>query len=160
MMIPMYIIHTMSVDCGHPVIHSTLEDALRDIKKRCKDPKSVVFDLDGTLLIGKTPVAPLCKYYHTLCDRSRCVVTIVTARSSTIHGDTTNQLKKNRLDCFTEICLRDPKLSEHDFKVQCLSRLNPELAIGNRWHDLNIDDNVSLPDDAFIVGKNWLKVPR
>jgi hypothetical protein len=148
----------MSVESHDAIIHSTLESALRDLKKRCKDPKKVVFDIDGTLLIGKTQVSALCTYYRTICARSHCVVTLVTARSSAIYSDTTNQLKKHQLDCFTTICMRDHG-SEEEFKIEILHRINPDLAVGNRWHDLNIDNIWSLPDDAYIVGNTWLKVP-
>jgi hypothetical protein len=147
----------MQAEIHHPVVHPTMESALRDLKKRCKYPESVVFDIDGTLLIGKTQVASLCKYYRTLC--GQCAVTIVTARSVKMHGDTINQLKKNQLDCFTEICMRDQD-SEEDFKINSLRRLNPDIAIGNRWHDLNLGDILSLPDDVYIVGDKWIKVPR
>jgi len=142
-----------------PTVHLKLEDALRSLKKRCKYPQSVVFDLDGTLLLGKTPIAPLCKYYRNLCDR--CHVTIVTARSSAIRQDTINQLKKHHLDCFTELLMQDQKhpLPEEEYKIRSLHLLNPDLAIGNRWHDLNINNVSALPDDVYIVGSTWLKVP-
>jgi hypothetical protein len=145
-----------------PVVHLTLNDALRDIKKRCRNPQSVVFDLDGTLLLGKTPVSPLCKYYTTLCVRSGCDVRLVTARCSTKRGDTIRQLQKNNLDCCLDIRMREPSVSEEDFKIRSLSRIKPDLTIGNRWHDLDVVERsvcVTLPGDAYIVGNSWLKVP-
>jgi hypothetical protein len=75
-------------------------------------------------------------------------VTIVTARSSAIREDTINQLKKHNLGCYTDLLMQDQEypLPEDEYKTRILRQINPDLAIGNRWHDLN-SESVSLPDD-------------
>jgi hypothetical protein len=146
-------------------IYSNLKDALKDLNKRCKYPTNVVFDIDGTLLIGKNPVHILCKYYQNLCNNSDCLVTVLTARPENMRSNTIIQLKKNNLQLFDNIIMKDESIpeTENSFKIRLVKQINPQISIGNRWHDLNLDDDVdkdNIPDDKYVVGNFWLKVPK
>jgi hypothetical protein len=53
--------------------------------------------------------------------------------------------------------------TENSFKIRLVKQINPQISIGNRWHDLNLDDDVdkdNIPDDKYVVGNFWLKVPK
>ena len=145
-------------------IHSNLKDALKDLKARCNNPTQIVFDIDGTLLVGKNPVHLLCMYYRNICARSNCEVKLLTARPCNMYENTTKQLKKNGLDIFDELIMKNVNISETEaiFKRRLIKELNPQISIGNRWHDLNVQDDVEidhLPDDQYVVGEGWLKMP-
>jgi hypothetical protein len=136
---------------------------LDDLKSRCGKPTNIVFDIDGTLIVGKTPVHILCKYYKNLCNSPNCEVKLLTARPYNMLKNTINQLKKNNLDLFDDIIMKDSKTDQETetmFKCRLIKELNPQISIGNRWHDLNLDDVVlqHLLDDKYVVGNNWLKM--
>ena len=142
--------------------HSTLKDALQDLKSRCAKPKNVVFDIDGTLLLRKNPNHLICKYYAILCDNSCCEVTLLTARPENMRQNTIKQLSKNDLHNFDNLIMKQSETLENEecFKRRLIKEINPEISIGNRWYDLKIDDTLKIIfEDQFIVGDSfWLKV--
>ena len=140
-------------------------------KQTRPDRKAVaVFDLDGTLLVGKTPCVSLIKFFNNL--PFDCV--IVTARSSHYHEATVNQLHKHGIQYHELITMpddidRNKKGAVAEFKAGCRDRISERrhiaLSVGDKWSDIHQVDDGLIDDypsnhDRYFVGPNFVKLPE
>ena len=82
-----------------------LPTCIQNLSKRVTGSRKqvAVFDLDGTLLIGKSPQTALIEFFNLLPFER----IIVTARTTKYHDSTVNQLKKHGVNFHTLITMPD-----------------------------------------------------
>jgi hypothetical protein len=129
---------------------------------------NVVFDIDGTLLSGRTPIHQIVKWYKKLVDQG-CNVYLVTARIELYRYQTICQLNKHNITGFMKLIMFDG--SETDkaipgsvaaFKFTAREDIgNVVLSVGDQWLDLttNITSDMHSDNTQILIGPGFVKLP-
>jgi predicted secreted acid phosphatase len=131
--------------------------------------QAAIFDLDGTLLVGKTPRTELVDFLNSL--PFECV--IVTARTTSYRDSTIKQLEKHGVYFHDLITMpksvdKSKEGAVAEFKAACRERISEDrdivLSVGDQWTDIHGIDASTINNNnydrrRFYVGPNFIKLP-
>lgn len=149
-----------------------MDEYIRDVEEKAKeavqivkdyrkydaysDNLSVVFDIDGTLLIDNKPIKPIV-YLYDLCKKLGYTVFIITARDSQGISETINQLHDLNITDFKSVYFRIPTIWNIE-KYKTSSRksivdkgYNTILSVGDTYWDVGKygGESILLPQFGF-----------
>ncbi len=134
-----------------------------------KKGDNVVFDIDGTLLDGKSPLHSMVKLYKEL-DKRGCNMYLITARTIYCEEDTIKQLKKHEINYKKlimfpgDIMMRSRPHAIKFFKQGFRNAIpDIKLTVGDRWDDLEfykkyLDDIWEIKFVCAVVGEKFIKL--